>query len=77
MSVLFLIHFPKVQFFLKVSPNISCSNRIADWTDISEYINVWAVDYPSSSITVNYKDKQSHTVLKSADTSMKRRRMGV
>lgn len=45
--------------------------------DISEHITVWAVDYPSSSITVNYKDKQSHTVRESAGTSMKRRRMGV
>lgn len=34
--------------------------------DISEHIKIWAVDYPSSSITVNYKDKQSHTVLESA-----------
>lgn len=34
--------------------------------DISEHITVWAVDYSSSSITVNYKDKQSHTVVKSA-----------
>ncbi len=33
--------------------------------DISENITIWAVDYPSSSITVNYKDKQSHTVVKS------------
>lgn len=35
--------------------------------DISEHITIWAVDYPSSSITVNYKDKQSHTVVKSAE----------
>lgn len=34
--------------------------------DISEHITVWAMDYPSSSITVNYKDKNSHRVVKSA-----------
>lgn len=34
--------------------------------DISEHITVWTVDYSSSSITVNYKDKQSHTVVESA-----------
>ncbi len=45
--------------------------------DISEHITIGAVDYPSSSITVNYKDKQSHTVRKSVGTSNKRRRMGV
>lgn len=45
--------------------------------DIREHITVWAVDYSSSSITVNYKDKQSHTVRESAGTSKKRRRMGV
>lgn len=45
--------------------------------DISEHITVWALDYSSSSITVNYEDKQSHTVRESAGNSMKRRRMGV
>lgn len=45
--------------------------------DISENITIWAIDYPSSSITVNYKDKQSHTVSESTGTSKKRRRMGV
>ena len=34
--------------------------------DISEHITIWALDYPSSSITVNYKDKNSHRVVKSA-----------
>ena len=34
--------------------------------DISEHITIWAIDYPSSSITVNYKDKDSHSVVQSA-----------
>ena len=34
--------------------------------EISEHITIWAIDYPSSSITVNYKDKNSHRVVKSA-----------
>lgn len=34
--------------------------------DISEHITIWAIDYPSSNITVNYKDNSSHRVVKSA-----------